>query len=315
MAGVIDLRNPQGRFGGSFQAAADILTSIQRANKAKANRNTLNEISKARALNPDATIDEIIAGLPQTQDASGIAGFIQRITGAGQGDVLQQLQASRITTPVQEAQIKASEALATSRTIGKKTPPTQATPEEKDRDRNAAVIERELKKKNPRQGLIADATKRLLESKVLRQIETGGFDDAFQALIDELKPETTRRHKFLGIFPDKVFGQETFDELLESAVLEGLKDGIDPKSIEAALLEWWNRQFEKEKDQEFQKFAKIETGEPAGLEQSPEQIIQQAAEEGLLTPEDVESITAGLQADPSKLQDVLDLIERKRRGE
>lgn len=265
---AIDLRDTEGRFGGSFKAAAGILTSIQAANKAKANRNTLNEISKARALNPNATIDEILAGLPQAQEASGIAGFIDRITGAGQSDVVSQLQASRITTPVQEAQIRASDALTTSRTAGKATPATQATPEEKDRDRNAKVIETELKKPElkRRKGAIADAVRRLNASTVLREIEIGGFDDAFDRLIADLKPEVERRRVF-GIFPDKVFGQETFDELLESSVLEGFKDGIDPKSIEAALLEWWNRQADAEEtaDKKFRKFQRIETGQPGPL--------------------------------------------------
>lgn len=275
---AIDLSKPSAfeREATGVGSVQQLLSGIANIEKKRQDRNTLNQISQARALNPEASLDEIIASISSqgTQFDEGIAGFIQRFaSGAGgQGTVLPELQARSITqptttlSPAERAKAERVKAGLLPRAgTGTTTKPTQATPEEKDRDRNAAVIERELKKKNPRQGLVADATKRLLESTVLRQIELGGFDDAFQSLIDELKPEVTRRQGFLGIGRDKVFGQETFDELLESATLEGLKDGIDPKSIEAALLEWWNRQADKEEGQEFQKFERIETGQPGPL--------------------------------------------------
>lgn len=321
---AIDLRNPQGEFGGSFQAAADILTAIQRANKARADRSTLNQISKARALNPEATLDEIIAGLPQTQDADGLAGFIQRLTGAGQSDILPELQARSITQPrstlsaaerAKAERIKAG-LLPRAGTVAE-TKPFKKTPEEIQRDKDIAFLNKSgasAKGRKPFQVKEAQDRLKALPPGNLAKVEVGTIDKEFKQFIKKVEPEITRAKDVRFGFDDKVFGQDSFEFVRDAAVAEGLKDGIDPASMEEALVEWWNRQFEKEKGQKFQKFAKIETGEPTGVEQDPTQIIQQAAQEGLLTEEDVRSITAGLQADPSKLQDVLDLIERKRSG-
>ena len=313
---AIDLRNPQGEFGGSFQAAADILTSIQRANKAKANRQQLNEISKARTLNPNASIDEILAGLPQRESATGVAGFIDRITGKGQGDIIPELQARSLTQPRKtttlsaEEQAKAErirEGLLARATASTTTEPFKKTPEEIQRDRDIKFLDDG--KGKPFQLREAEDRLRALPAGNLIQVEPSKENDKIfakltRSFIGEIKPTATRTTAKGRT--DKVFGQADFETLVAESVKEGLKDGVDPASMEATVLEWWNRQFEKEKDQEFQKFQKIE--------QDPTQIIAQAAQEGLLSEEDVQSITAGLQADPSKLQDVLDLIERKRSG-
>ena len=308
---AIDLRNPQGEFGGSFQAASDILASIQKANKAKADRNTLNEISKARALNPNASIDEILAGLPQAQEASGLAGIIQRITGAGQSTVIPELQASRITTPTQEASIRASDALTASRTAGKTTPAFKKTSEEIQRDRDIKFLDDDkglpFQKKEARDRLKALPLGNLVRLEPSKENDKG-FVKLTRLFIGEIKPTATRKTK--KGFTDKIFGQADFETLVNESINESLKEGIRPASVRPVVLEWWTRQFEKEKDQPFQKFQN-----PAEFQQSPEEIIQQAADEGLLTPEDVQSITTGIQADPSKLQDVIDMIERKRRGE
>ncbi len=211
----------------------------------------------------------------------------------------------------------------------KLTEPFKKTSEETQRDRDMAFLNKG--KGKPFQDREAEERlKALPPGNLIHLTPSKENDKIFEKLIrpfiGEIKPTATRKtEKFPKGRTDKIFGQTDFETLVVESIKEGLKKGVDPASMEATAREWWNRQFEKAKDKAFQKFQNPaefqQIGEPTGIEQrhltrdaSPEQIIQKAADEGLLTAEDVQSITAGLQADPSKLQDVLDLIERKRSG-
>ncbi len=166
--------------------------------------------------------------------------------------------------------------LATERTAGKIDTPQVAEnrvakifaehPEnefakEEDRDRNAAILDRELSEKEPRQSVIDDAVLELSASTVLLEIVPGEFDSGFEKLFEGLKPEVAKRKDFLGIgrYCD-AFEKQTYIELCESAVLEGLRDGIHPASMQAATLEWWNRQADagKTADKNSRKFQKIQ---------------------------------------------------------
>lgn len=111
-----------------------------------------------------------------------------------------------------------------------------------DRNHNALILSDELNENEPRQSVITYAIQKLLASDVLLTIEPGKFDILFEKLLEGLKPDVTKCQEILGNVRGKLYGQETYTELLEFAILAGLKTGVQPVSMQAAVYEWWNRQ-------------------------------------------------------------------------
>ncbi len=153
----------------------------------------------------------------------------------------------------------------------KLTEPFKKTSEETQRDRDIAFLNKgegkpfQLREAEERlKALPPGNLIQLTPSKEIDKI----FEKLTRSFIGKIKPTSTRETSKGRT--DRVFGQADFETLVQEAIKMGLKDGVDPASMEAMVLEWWNRQFEKEKDEEFQKFEKSETASPTGLEQSPE---------------------------------------------
>lgn len=168
----------------------------------------------------------------------------------------------------------------------KLTEPYKKTPEEIQRDRDITFLGKGEGK--PFQDREAEERLKALPPGNLIQLTPASkrFDNLFSKLtrsfIGQIKPTATRKtEKFPEGRTDKIFGQADFETLVVESIKEGLKEGIDPASMSVSVLEWWTRQFEKAKDKAFQKFQNPaefqQIGEPAGLEQSLEQIIQQPA--------------------------------------
>ncbi len=133
------------------------------------------------------------------------------------------------------------------------------TSEETQRDRDIAFLNKGEGK--PFQDREAEERLKALPPGNLIQLTPASkkFDNIFSKLtnifVGEIKPTATRKtEKFPKGRTDKIFGQADFETLVVESIKVGLKEGIDSASMEAAVLEWWKRQFEKEKDQAFQKF-------------------------------------------------------------
>ncbi len=114
--------------------------------------------------------------------------------------------------------------------------------EVKERDWYAGELDLELKKDEPNLDIISAALFKLSESKVLLPIGPGGYDDVFEELFENLTHEVAHRRKILGIQNGVSFGRETYTALLEFAILEGLRHGIEPQSMITACFCWWNCQ-------------------------------------------------------------------------
>ena len=141
----------------------------------------------------------------------------------------------------------------------KLTEPFKKTSEETQRDRDIAFLNKG--KGKPFQDREAEERLKALPPGNLIQLTPASkkFDNIFSKLtnifVGEIKPTATRKtEKFPKGRTDKIFGQADFETLVVESIKVGLKEGIDSASMEAAVLEWWKRQFEKEKDQAFQKF-------------------------------------------------------------
>ena len=327
---AIDVRNPQGEFGGSFQAASDILASIQKANKAKADRNTLNEISKARALNPNASIDEILAGLPQAQEASGLAGIIQRITGAGQGDIREQLQARSLTQPR-----------------------STLNPEERAKAERvkAGLIPRAGAGKTPIQELSALTliAERAAGPDFGLDANTGKVDEQGEAIFRTIPAANPEVLKFVQDEMTKVLAgledqkknvpkgvAKKVDQILKQAKQQpALSDvaqqaeGFLDTDLSGTPAPSGTRTFVPGNERLSFRGGKVvqigtlkldkpldlldaRTMRAIGIDNT--QTIAQAIEDGLFSEEEIKSINDGLEKDPSRVTDILALIESLRSG-
>ncbi len=265
---AIDLTNPQGKFGGSFQSAAGLLKDIGRIEGMRRDRQTLDRFILAKAANPGASQESILADITRQgiELDPGIGGLLQRFSGGlpeGQGSVLSQLQAQTVQTPLQRAQTEATKALATQRREGK--PAFKKTPVQTQRDKDIKFLETQGKKQDDGKEVIeaqleeARARLKALPEGTLFPIELNpDLATKFEGFVKKLKDKRIIRKKRILGFSDKVFGQEAFDAALEEAINEGLRDGINPVDMEAAFREWWNAQADADKDKAFQEFQRIE---------------------------------------------------------
>ena len=115
----------------------------------------------------------------------------------------------------------------------------------------------------------------------LSEIEPGTLDKEFKKFMKVAKSKRIVRKKRILGFSDEVFGEEAFNVALEEAINEGLKDGIDPASMEAAFREWWDRQAEEQKDQRFQEFVSISEFKGATQEVVPDKSTQRKPGESI----------------------------------
>lgn len=258
--GVIDIRNPQGKFGGSGQAAAQLIQAIGEGERKRRDRQILNRFVTERAANPDKPVTEIIEELQQSvQFDEGIAGGFQKLAGrfGGQSSVLPQLQgmvAEEAITPQRQA------------AAPKTTPPFQKTAEVSARDRDTkflqAQMEEDINDRDP--VLIQEAHERLIANPALREIVVGTRDAEFEKLVADMTPELVRDKNVFMRLDDRVFGVDSFKKVLSAATTEGLQDGFTETSIEIALREWWNRQAAKDQGKRFRKFQPIPEFPPEG---------------------------------------------------
>ncbi len=271
MAQLIDTSQPTAfEIEQSGRGVSFLLRNVGKLEGLRRDRQILNDFTTRSAAGEDPA--QIIASLAEPQFDPGLLGAFQKIIGAfegGQGTALPQLQARLAETSIQpeptelqKAQTKSALALAGQRTTGKVPSPAEKTKEQKLRDSDIVLLEREGKKKdkgNPMKiGQVKEARKRLraLPAGTLFEAGSGEVNDTkFRSFVDKLKDKRIVRKKRILGFSDEVFGKEAFDIALEEAINEGLRDGIDPASMEAAFREWWDRQAEEQKgefDQEFQ---------------------------------------------------------------
>ena len=116
----------------------------------------------------------------------------------------------------------------------------------------------EAQKAEAREGLMA------LPPGTLIEIEPGKLDEEFKKFMEDLEDKKiVRKDRWFPFTDDEVYGEEAFNAALEEAINEGLKDGLEPASTEAAFREWWDRQAAEQKGQKFQEFVSTaEFGEP-----------------------------------------------------
>lgn len=235
----------------------NLLATVGRIEQARQNRQILDRFIIAKAADPEASDTSIIAGLTEEgpQFESGLQGIFQRISAGlpeGAGTILPQLQAGQVQTSLQREQTGATRALAEQRRAGKVTPPFKKTKEQTQRDADMKFLD--AGKGTEAQNIEARDRLKALPTGTLAEIEPGTIDDSFEEFIKVAKSKRIIRKKRILGFSDEVFGEEAFKAGLEEAINEGLKDGIDPASMETAFREWWDRQAEEQKGQKFQEF-------------------------------------------------------------
>ena len=253
---TLEITGIQARQTGQLQ---QLFASIEQVKKNRNDRKILNEFSTLRAANPNAAPEDILNAL-----TAQFGGQASNVLPAAQTQVLgQSLQPQTTLTPEEQRQKELIGAGIQPRaTVTSATKPFKKTPEQSQRDSDIKFLDEKSDDALPFQ--VDEARDRLkaLPPGTLNEIEIGSKDKTFAKLtnvfLGKIKPTATRTTAKGR--EDRVFGEKDFERLLEASVNEGLKDGVDPASMKEALIEWWNRQFEKEKDQDFQKFLKIETG-------------------------------------------------------
>jgi len=136
------------------------------------------------------------------------------------------------------SQVEANQALTASRTG--KTAVNKPTPGQKRRDADIAILKSDKKNEKKR-----EARNRLSASEDLFDIS-----EAPQEAIDKEFAKITKELKKLKIdVPgkklDKMFGEKAFNQGLQDSIDQGLSEGIDPASTEAAFIKWWDEQAAK----------------------------------------------------------------------
>ena len=79
MPQIVDLTNPQGKYGGSFQAIADILDNIGKVERLRQERSLNSKIINAVAMGGGPQEIAQILTQNQPQYATGSVGFLQKI--------------------------------------------------------------------------------------------------------------------------------------------------------------------------------------------------------------------------------------------
>lgn len=253
--------------------------------------------------------------------AKGLLGGIQRFAGG-----LRPGPSTTLTGPIAKglldlptglrkdlikAQIEATRGLATSRVgTGKAA---------KKRKRDAALRVIQSDKSTPTQ--VNEAKDELLTGGLLAKINESPeeVDKEFSKIMKGKK-----RIRAKGNILDKKFGEEAFGEGLKEAIEAGFEEGVHPESITENFEKWWDAQFAEEKGQPFQKFqdraefqdvdAVIDAEKKVTVSEDLSVKIEAALKAGTITQDDKKSIESGLAKDPSKQQQVLDLISKKEGG-
>ena len=227
-----------------------------------------------QGLDPDIASQQAAIEISQQdpQFDKGIAGGFQRFaSGLNRapsttltGPIAQQLLSQPVGLDAAKikAQIERDRAFTAQKIAGKQTEPFKKTPEQKQRDSDIKILDTG----KASGGQIREAQERLkaLPPGTLFDINEKGAAEAFEKVFDKLKPEITRQKNVVFGFDDKVFGKESFDLGLEAAINEGLKDGIDPASMEREYIKWWDSKVEGQKGQKFQEFQARTEFEGAG---------------------------------------------------
>ncbi len=229
----------------------------------------------------------------------GLKKFVSGFDPGGQGTFTAPIAEKLLNQPqgLDAAKVKsaieANQALTASRT-GKTAGPTKG---QKRRDADIKIVNNDKLTTNQK----TEALERLKVSQDLFDIPPEDFtDDLDKFFKDNKQFKIERKGGGKGFIKDDVFGEEGFNKGLEASITEGLKDGINPESMEKAFMVWWDEQVEKEKGQDFQKFADRSTfggGDISAL-------IEKALQAGNINQEERDSATKIIKADPGKAEDI-----------
>jgi hypothetical protein len=208
-------------------------------------------------------------------------------------------------TGIDRAKIK--EAILASQAARRGTAgPVKPTAEQKQRDSDLAIINR--KTSNPTQ--VNEAKARVVASGQLVEptAPKEQIDKGFSEIMDGLK-KLSKVQK--GDVLDRRFGKEAFDAGLEKAEEVGWEDGINPESVKRDFEEWWDEQFEAEKDQTFQKFQDRAEFQEVAKDTGIAAKIEEAFKAGTITQEQKKKIESGLAKDPTKAEQILQALQNR----
>lgn len=249
---TIDLRTPDQKAGvtkkmQTIKSIMGIMQVLGEAEKVRRERQTLDRIS--RAITGGATTMEAImaAANQQPQMGTGLPGMLQKIGG--------QLmpQGGGIKTGIQQGILQN----AMTRAL---TPPLLTRPEERE-------MKLFGKRKRPEEeGGISD-----LKSTINKR----SIKESFPKLVKGRKKVVRRE----GMFGDKVYGEDAYNEALKDVKAEASRLGIDEQEAVQMFDQWWDEQVGKERGQKFQKFGdREEFQEPKGTldKAMAESILQEA---------------------------------------
>lgn len=322
-------------------SVSQLLSGIGNLETARQNRNKLNQISKARALNPNAPIERIIAELEETQFDPGIAGIIQRFASGvgGGGTVIPELQAQSAAQAL-KPKTTASDIITFTDAAGKRQKRRVG------RNEQNAFFESVIDQGG---SLVTTAGKTpLQELSDLTRIFSNAAGPDFGQTLNFGTDDNPDLRQVPAKFPKLVnFTQDRINEILTQ--FEDKKKNI-PKGI-SRTLDRIAKQMQgfldtgEQADQEFSpqpggnfitgdklfsfrggKVVRIgdlkldrpldlldaRTMRAIGIDNA--QTIIKAAQDGLFTDEEIKSIDDGLEKDPSKVTDILALIERRKSG-
>ena len=117
---------------------------------------------------------------------------------------------------------------------------------------------------------------------------------------------------------DKVFGEDAYNTLKKDALSQKDEFGLSATEATQTVNQWWDKKFSSEKGQKFQKYQDRQVFDPAPTPEQKAAIdqidpaifaeITEAVNDGTLTDDEIKSIEAGLEADPTKAQQIVDEI-------
>ena len=149
MPQIVDLTNPQGKYGGSFQAIADILDNIGKVERLRQERSLNSKIINAVAMGGGPQEIAQILTQNQPQYATGSVGFLQKIASqfappsqiqqqVGQG-LMQQAFQDPLDREYKKTQIESTKAL----TAGRREEAKHSTPDRmlRQADRYLRVVD------------------------------------------------------------------------------------------------------------------------------------------------------------------------------
>ena len=117
---------------------------------------------------------------------------------------------------------------------------------------------------------------------------------------------------------DNIYGEEAYRNILEKAQEEREAYGMSATETTQFVNKWWDTQYDKKKGTKWQHVQDRQVFDPAPTPEQKVAIdqidpaifaeITEAVNDGTLTDDEIKSIEAGLEADPTKAQQIVDEI-------